>query len=278
MTYKEYAKKLSELKDKAQKSILKDISGIEKDIFFDLVDMIEKSLETKDGKIIPSKASISFLNSFTDYFITMINELKDYKGNVSRFIRNLKSVETFMSDFQKSKGVNIAKANVTSASNMVVDEIIDRYLANGLNSEFVQPLRNILFQNISMGATMKELKKTISDYIQGNKDKSGKLSSYMTQTAMQGADSYSGIINQKIMNTFEYDTLIMSGSLIDTSSEQCVYCIEELGGIIRRKDWKKVSSIAKENGLIEGTTFDTLPFNKLHWGCRHEFTPSVTIK
>ena len=41
------------------------------------------------------------------------------------------------------------------------------------------------------------------------------------------------------------------------------------------EDWPKLEELAKEHGLIEGTTFETLPFNKLHWGCRHEFTPGI---
>jgi len=32
---------------------------------------------------------------------------------------------------------------------------------------------------------------------------------------------------------------------------------------------------AKRAPVIEGTTIDNLPVNKLHWGCRHSFTPVI---
>ena len=48
-----------------------------------------------------------------------------------------------------------------------------------------------------------------------------------------------------------------------------------MGGIIEREDWPKIKKIAVDNGLIPGTTWENLPLNKNHWGCRHEFTPVV---
>jgi len=54
--------------------------------------------------------------------------------------------------------------------------------------------------------------------------------------------------------------------------------VEELGGRISESDWPKVKEIAEKNGLIDGTTFDNLPQNLLHWGCRHSFYPVMNKK
>ena len=84
------------------------------------------------------------------------------------------------------------------------------------------------------------------------------------------------MVNKKLMDTFDYPYLQMSGSLISTSAPQCVKGINEFEGLISIETWKKViEPLAKKHGLIEGTTFKNLPFNKLHWGCRHEFTPTM---
>lgn len=85
--------------------------------------------------------------------------------------------------------------------------------------------------------------------------------------------SNSGAINTKLLSTFKYDGLLITGSLIDVSSPQCRFVIEKLGGKITRENWPQVKAIAEMHGLIENTTFDNLPKNKLHKECRHEFFP-----
>jgi hypothetical protein len=98
-------------------------------------------------------------------------------------------------------------------------------------------------------------------------------------TAQQAADSYSGAINKKLLETFKYDGLLITGSLIDTSSPQCRYAIVDLNGRISRDNWPEVvaHSTAKYP-LILGTTFDNVPINRLHWGCRHSFFPIILKK
>jgi hypothetical protein len=120
-----------------------------------------------------------------------------------------------------------------------------------------------------------QARQQVQDFIVTGQDTTGKLGQYLEMTAEQGTDSYTGAINARIMQVFKVDTYIMSGSLIKTSSPQCRYCINELGGLIDRADWPEIKKIAVDNGLIEGTTFDNLAFNKLHWKCRHEFTPAT---
>ena len=64
-----------------------------------------------------------------------------------------------------------------------------------------------------------------------------------------------GAINTKLLKTFNYDGLIMTGSLIDISSPQCKYVNNELGGRITRENWPQVKAIAEKHGLIEGTGY-----------------------
>jgi hypothetical protein len=130
-----------------------------------------------------------------------------------------------------------------------------------------------------LGANMKEVKQVLNSYIISGQDESGKLGQYLGQTAIQAVDSYTGSINQQIAKEFKTTGYVISGSLIETSSKQCVYAVETSdNGYLDYSDWKKVLEIARNNSkarLIPGTTIETLPLNKLHWGCRHDFTPLI---
>jgi hypothetical protein len=275
MTYEEYIKKLQELKLRAERSIVGQLPSIEKLAYQLMVDFVDNNLDTQGGKIVPNTQALLALNKFADDYLGAFTAAEKYKGAIGGYLKNFKSLGDLMIEFQSSNKVDIKQARIGAVQEIVVAEIVNRYSENGLNPGFVQPLREILFNNITGGVNKVEAMAQLRDYIQSGKDQTGKLGRYLEQTAQQGVDSYTGAVNTRIMQTFQVDTYIMSGSLIATSSKQCRFAIEELGGIIDRKDWPKLKELAEKDGLIEGTTFDNLPINKLHWGCRHEFTPVV---
>lgn len=275
MTYEEYIRRLQALKLKAERAILADLPSIEKAAYQLAVDYFDNHFDTKGGKIVPNEEALLALNKFTDDYLGAFVESETYKGSVGQYLKNFKSIGDIMDEFQQSNGRDVKQARLGAVQEIVVAEVLNQYSENGLNAGFVQPLRELMFQNVTAGMDKKQAMGHLQDFILSGKDTTGKLGQYLEQTAQQGVDSYTGAVNVRIMQTFKIDTYIMSGSLIKTSSPQCRLSIEQLGGILDRKDWKKIKAIAEENGLIEGTTFDNLPINKLHWGCRHEFTPMV---
>lgn len=275
MTHAEYIKKLRELKEKGEKAAVHKLPAIEKQAYQLLLDFIDDNLDTKDGNLVANDRAVVALQNFTDIYLAALTELADYKGNVSQFLKNFKDMGKLMEEFHKSNGIDVKAAKIGSTQELVVNEVINRYSENGLNPGFVQPLRELLFENVAGGLNKKEAMQKLRDFVESGQDKTGKLHRYIEQTAQQSVDSYTGAVNVKIMQNYKINTYIMSGSLIATSSNQCRYSIEKLGGVIDRKDWPKIKAIAEKDGLIEGTTFDNLPINKLHWGCRHEFTPVV---
>lgn len=272
MTIEEYIKALEKLKADAERAVILQLPDLEHQAY-DLVVQWLSGIDTDQGRLVANPGTREALNKFTDLYLTTFTELSDYQGMISKYLKNFKSIAQLQDEFQRDRGFDPKRAQVGSAQEVVIAEIIDRYTENGLNQGFVQPLRELLFNNVAGGLNKKEALAQAQDYITSGKDSTGKLALYLEQTAQQGVDSYEGATNTRIMQAYKINTLIMAGSLIKTSSPQCRYCINELGGLIDRTDWPHVKEIADKNGLIDGTTFDNVTFNKLHWGCRHSFTP-----
>jgi hypothetical protein len=172
--------------------------------------------------------------------------------------------------------LKIEKSAVSPSQKLAISEHLSYLEENGLNAKFNQPLRQLIYSNINTGISQAGLEDKLKAYITGDNDQSGKLSSYVKQVAIQGADAYTSIIDQKITDKYieKITGFIVSGSLIETSSPQCQYCVRELNRTITKDDWDEV--VKRAVGLIDGTTFENLPTNKLHWGCRHTFTPKLT--
>lgn len=274
MTFEEYQRRLDDLKRQSENAVVTQLPALEQQAYALLVEWIG-ALDTQNGRLVANEATRQALSSFTDFYLTTLTELGDYRGMVSRYLKNFKDIGQLQADFARERGIDVKRAHVGAAQEVVIGEVIDRYTENGLNQGFVQPLRELLFNNVAGGLNKRQALAQVRDYVASGKDSTGKLARYLEQTAQQGVDSYEGATNARIMQAYQIDTLIMAGSLIKTSSPQCRYCINQLGGLIDRADWPDVRDIAQDNGLIEGTTFDNLPFNKLHWGCRHSFTPAA---
>jgi hypothetical protein len=274
MTPEEYEKRLNELKNRSQRAVIGKLPDLERQAYAVLLEWIDANLDIRNGHLVANDRAAAALGNFTDVYMSALTELSDYRGSVGQYLKNFNTMSEVIERFQRSKGLDIRRANLGAVQEVVINEIINRYSENGLNQGFVQPLRELLFSNVASGTSKIDARSQLRDFIVSGKDTTGKLGRYLEQTAQQGVDSYTGAINTRIMQTFEINTMIVSGSLIATSSDQCRFVINELNGIIDREDWPEVEDVAGDE-LIEGTTFDNLPFNKLHWGCRHEFTPAV---
>ena len=87
-------------------------------------------------------------------------------------------------------------------------------------------------------------------------------------------DAYVGSVNKQFYNQFKdrITHIAVEGSLIKTSSPQCIKCVETYKRLVPINDFKNVIiPLAEDYGLIEGTTIENVFTNKLHWGCRHIF-------
>jgi len=258
----DYGKDIAKAKQKALDALNARIDEMGKATYEILLKAIEDTFDFKEGKIQGGKDFIKQLNKLTIDVIDLIQSEIKFTGPVSRFVKRTTPTPAF-----------------ERAKKIIIDEIIEKMLNNGLNQHFVHLLRDLIYQNTSSnGLSLSDATIQIEKYIEDGKDVSGELNQYIEETAIQAVSAYNRMISTKMMEEFDFDGLIMTGTLIDNSSPQCKYVKNELGGIITRENWPKVKAIAEKNGLIMGTTFDNLPFNLLHLYCRHDFGPIILKK
>lgn len=271
----DYSDEIAKAKQKAIDALNARIDEMGRAAYEIMLQAIEATFDFKQGKIVGDQNFIRQLNKLTVDVLDLLQADPKFTGPVSQFVKRMQPISDAIDTFQKS--VNDVKVpDFEVAKKIVIDEVVDKMLNNGLNQNFVQPLRDMIYQNVTSGLSLSDARTQIKDYISGGNDKSGKLGSYIEQTAQQAVDGYSGAINQKLLETFDYDGQLITGSLIDNSSPQCRFAIKELGGRITRENWPLVvDHVGKKFPLIEGTTFDNLPTNRLHWGCRHNFYPII---
>lgn len=280
----EYTESLERLK-KASVAGFDNLSDVERYMVEQGVLWLAENMNfDKDKQITVTPELIHLLTEFARHLAETltVNEryqtiLNDYLSNVDVIGRNLEEFHTDLNN------LNIEKAGLKPIQETVINGLIDAYTENGLNINFAQPLKDIIYRNVLAGMNLTQARGYLEDYILSNQDQSGKLAQYLQQTAQIGVDAYTGAINSTLYEKFKFTGFIMSGSLIETSSKQCVMGITEAkkaGGYLTNTQIDDLLKVARENKkapLIEGTTRANLDINKFHWGCRHEFTPFIKV-
>lgn len=223
---------------------------------------LTKSVDIKGGKIQPTDLTQSIVKKSIRSFYNS----NQYRNSLSRYLKNIQ-------DYDREKQAmygkqNMSVSNITNAQQIAITEYIGYLNEAGINERFNQPLRKAISQNIRLGKSLSEIKDELSKFAEFKTNKS-----YFTQTAQQGADAYASIIDQKIMEKYrtKIKGLRIVGSIIETSSPQCVEAVE-MGRDLTIEQWEKLLKKYKKQ-IIEGTTVENLATNKLHIGCRHQFTP-----
>jgi len=234
-----------------------------------LIKNISDNININNGKIQLSDTTDTIVKKSLKKFYNT----KEYSESIIKYLTKIEDVSKLKLDIYRKKGLLINSSEINPAQKLAIEEHLSYLNENGLNSRFNQPLRKIIYSNIYAGSSQNELEAQLKNYVTGKEA----LTKYIKQTAIQGADAYTAIIDQKITDKYIGRVVgyTIVGSLIETSSPQCKYCVEKLKRKIKKDDWKTIQEIAAQNGLIKGTDFKNLPTNKLHWGCRHLFTPEI---
>lgn len=281
MTADQYIKELHKLKNLAVDQF-GNLSKVEDDLVDQALEWLATNMDVKKGEFVITPDLVQQMNRFVVAVTSILNTNEDYQGMVADYLVNVETIGKNLLEFQSTANdIDLVKAGLKPIQQAVINGLIDDYTGNGLNVGFAAPLKDIIHRNVLAGMNLREAKQYLSDYIIAGKDESGKLSRYLTQTAQQGVDSYTGAMNARLYQTFAFTGFIMSGSLIDTSSLQCIAGITEgkaTGGYLTNAQIDALLVIARNNKsaqLIDGTTRENLDINKFHWGCRHEFTPMI---
>jgi hypothetical protein len=237
-----------------------------------LIDNTEKKTNLINGKIELVKTTAEIVKPSLRSFYNS----KQYQNSISKYLINIKNISDAKYDLYKKNGLQIEKSALSPSQNLVIKEHIEYLNESGLNANFNNKLRTLIYTTITKGASLTDLKENLNKYIAQGKDKNGYFSKYIDEIAIKGADAYNSIIDQKIVEKYndKITGYLVTGSLIETSSLQCRYCIEKLDRKITKNDFKTILD-KYSNNMIEGTTFDNLPTNKLHYNCRHSFTPTL---
>lgn len=263
--------------DEAAEKLTKNLPTLQNEIYKEILPILER-FDTSSGKIEYNRTAINLINQLEQAIKRAVNRT-DYKDRVQDYLTDFGKVKEQNVLLQSSLNkINVRSSALNSIQREAVKTTLNNLVGSGLDTNFIQPVKQVLFQHSVGGASIADTELALREVIKGNAERFGRLERYLTQMSRDSIGQYDGTIQQQIAKEFELDGFSYEGSLIKDSREQCIRWVEDFGGILpfdileEEIDW----AFTNGSGMITGTTVDNFAANRGGYNCRH-FATAVRI-
>ncbi len=237
-------------------------------------------MKTQDGKIIFDDTNTDMVNEI-DQVIAKAIKASKYPQAVRNYLSDWNMINKF--NFDVHRDVNeLSKKELEDLINPIQKAMTEQTLTgltgSGVNTNFIEPVRQGIFQNIVAGSTITDLENYLTTYILGNPNVDGLLSRYVKQVSRDALNQYDGQVNAKIAEEFGLDAFRYVGSLIDDSRPQCRRWVNMR--VIQKSDLDSQINWATNNGtgMIPGTNAENFAVFRGGYNCRHSAIPFKLTK
>jgi hypothetical protein len=204
-----------------------------------------------------------------------------YPKDVNGFLRNFETLKQY--NFDIHRDVNDLSPDelgelINPIQRATVEQTLQSLTGSGVSSNFIEPVRTGIYQNIVAGSTKADLEAYLRRYILGTPEVDGLFSRYVKQVSRDALNQFDGQVNAKIANKFGLDAYRYVGSLIEDSRPQCRRWVAM--GVIQSKDLPSEIAWMNANGTgaIPGTTPENFSIYRGGYNCRHSAIPFKLTK
>lgn len=210
--------------DDAIATFVEKIPTSQRDMLFAIDEELGR-LDVKNGRIKPTVANLKIITSIKNKLLRVILT-DEYKAQVKQFVQAFRDVTTLQNEYwrgieRKFKPRSILKQMRTVA----IDDTIAKLTENGLHAGVVQPVSDVLTQNITQGGSMKDLRATLLESLT-NTSTPGTLQKYATQIVTDSINQYSRNYTQIVTSDLGLEWYSYRNSLIKTSRPFCIAMVE----------------------------------------------------
>ena len=268
--------------------LFKEVRKVQRDSFKEAVDFYIAELNKLEGESYLRRGTLAAtaVNRFEKRLTDAIEANAGYKSEIRKYMTNFDKMDILNSKVHKALNkINIS--GVIKLANKQKRELVGRttgnvlseisrfpenMLGNEMREQFTKPVKKILYENIMQGKSQSAAKKSLHDYIVGNKKlkRVGRLERWSGQIARDTLSQYDGAVNDMVRKEFDLNGYRYIGSLVRDSRPQC----RKWKGmrVLRYDQLTKEISWAYSNGkgMIPGTDKDNFATFRGGYNCQHQ--------
>lgn len=273
------------LKEQIVNDLVSKMPDIEKSVFDEIMRFVD-SFDSIGGNFSNGILTGSDLSEIS-LRIDDILKKSGYVQHVDLFMRDMNKVTINSSLVLDSEGFGMNRLPLSEMEQKWKFKTAETLLNSGINQDFKTPILNILDESISYGDSISSAREKLKEFVIGGKDKSGKLQSYLTQTARDSVNQMQGQQMQAVADAVGYEGISYVGGLLKDSRGQCTHWVKDLNGFIpiekleeeiklayKNQAAKKVTDgVHKWGGMMPNTTAANFLVKRGGFNCTHSGIP-----
>lgn len=265
--------------DTAESKLLEQLGPTEKLIFADIKKLIDK-FNVSGGKIEFNDANVELVNQINQTIVDAIQKSK-MPASIRQYLRDFDTIKEYNVDVHsKLNGLSTNELEdlINPIQRAMVQQTLDGLTGAGVDTNFIEPVKQGIYKNIVGGATRSDLENFLTAYVVGTPELNGLYSRYVKQVSRDALGQFDGQINAKIADEFGLDAFRYVGSIIDDSRPQCVRWVGKR--VLEKSEMNSEISWANNNGsgMIPGTNPDNFLVYRGGYNCRHRAIPFKLTK
>lgn len=207
-----------------------------------------------------------------------------YKKRVGKYLKTFDALEKQQNlYFSVIKEGFKANATLGAIKTQAIDSTVAALTEAGVNQVFTEPIKNILYQNISTGGSYSTLTNQLREFMVGTDQVDGAFLRHTKQVTKESVKTYNATYNQSVSQDLGLVFYRYVGGLKDTSRAFCEERNKKFFHIEEIKSWGKgekccgLSWPVKKNGapywegMKKGTNENNILINRGGWECNHQY-------
>lgn len=235
-----------------------------------VADFIGSLDKTNAGKLVVSSANLKKVAAFRSVLSKVLAKSFYYKA-VQGFVQEMDEVSGLINLYfsgitnKFSKGKEMYQA-VLEAS---VDTAVDSLAATGLDANFREPVLKALKQNVTSGATVSNVRKSMNELIAGTEEVQPLLTRYVNQVSNDAVHQYSASYLSAVSADLGLSHYFYQGTVVDDSRS---FCAARAGKYFTEAEVKGWAGL-DWSGKAKGTNPQTIFLLRGGYNCRHVLIP-----
>lgn len=265
MTPEELISKLTALVDGATESFSAAARAAQRDVL-NRIELLMSQVEFTGELIKPSAANLKLLRTIDrEIRNTLMNS--GYAARGQDFIENFSTIGGLQDQYFSGLAEAFApsEAIFNRIRNSAISLTEESLMGAGLDSQFIEPIRKILNDNIVSGGSFFDMKKQVREFILGNSERLGRLESYSGQITRDSLNQFSRNYHEQIAQGLKLNWFLYRGGFVKDTRP---FCAERAGKYYHRTEVERWPN-QKWAGKIPGTTASTIYVYAGGFMCQH---------
>lgn len=270
MTPTELATLLEKLVSSSDKAYTKAITGIQNTLYDDLVVIFKDFELDASGHIKQSAANRKVLREADKTVQAKFNS-PGYVNAVSAYASAIPTIDGIVGDYfaSVSESFKPNRAFLKDLQASTIESVEKYLLQDGLQSQVITPLSQIMSQNVNSGGAYSGFLDQIKTYVKGNSDVEGRALQYTRTYLNDTLFTYGRTYQQAVTADLKLQFYYYVGGLIDTSRP---FCVARAGKYFHEEEVKSWANL-EWSGKKQGTTASSIFVYAGGHNCSHQIVP-----